>query len=46
MRSKQSFGTIEESALQKISELITKFHSLLLPKASSTSVYRDLSEQE
>lgn len=42
MDSKKSLDSYEDIALHKISELVTKMHSFLLPKASTTSVYRDL----
>lgn len=46
MTTRKVIDPIEEEALLKISELITKMHSFLLPRASSTSVYRDLNDNE
>ena len=38
--------SIEEMAFKKISDLLTKFHSILLPKTNNTSIFRDLSSDE
>ena len=38
--------TLEELALKKISEFVTRFHSVLVPKVANSEVYRELSEEE
>ena len=36
---------IEEMVYKKISDLLTNFHSILLPKTYNTSIFRDLSSE-
>ena len=40
------YPNLEDLALKKISELITRFHSVLLPMTNDSGVYRDLSDEE
>ena len=35
---------LDEAVIKKISSLVTNFHSILLPKAKNSDVYRDLTE--
>ena len=39
-------GSIEEVSFKKISDLITKSHSVLLGKTNNSSIFRDLSSEE
>lgn len=39
----KAFKSIEVTAIEKISSLITRFHAALLTKANDSGVFRDLS---